>query len=93
MDEDLNMGLPNEQIQLAVRAGLKLGASELQVQRSNHLATLPEPLLIYYEDSEWSLSGLLSELKNKGKLQLGNPKSGHGGLRDWPLKRAFHYKV
>ena len=93
MDEDLNMGLPNEQIQLAVRAGLKLGASELQVQRSNHLATLPEPLLIYYEDSEWSLSGLLSELKNKGKLQLGNPKSGRGGLWDWPLKRAFHYKV
>ena len=75
-----------EQIQLAVRAGLKLGASELQVQRSYHL-------LIYYEDSEWSLSGHLWELKNKGKVQLGNPKSGRGGLRDWPLKRAFHYKV
>ena len=30
-----------EQIQLAVRAGLELGASELQVQRSNHSATLP----------------------------------------------------
>ena len=92
MDEDLNTGLPDEQIQLAVRAGLKLGASQLQVQRSNHLATLP-PLLIYYKDSEWSLSGHLRELKNKGKAQLGNPKSGRGGLRDWPLKRAFHYKI
>ena len=30
-----------EQIQLAVKAGLDLGASELQVQRSNYLATLP----------------------------------------------------
>ena len=30
-----------ELIQLAVRAGLELRASELQVQRSNHLATLP----------------------------------------------------
>ena len=29
-----------EQIQLAVRAGLELGASELQVQRSNRSATL-----------------------------------------------------
>ena len=27
--------------QLVVRAGLELGASELQVQRSNHAATLP----------------------------------------------------
>ena len=27
--------------QLVVRAGLELGASELQVQRSNHSATLP----------------------------------------------------
>ena len=32
-----------EQIQLALRAGLKLGASELQVQGSNHSATLPPP--------------------------------------------------
>ena len=31
----------NESMQLAVRAGLELGASELQVQRSNHSATLP----------------------------------------------------
>ena len=30
-----------EQIQLAVRAGLEQGASELQVQRSNQSATLP----------------------------------------------------
>ena len=30
-----------EQIQLQVRAGLEHGASELQVQRSNHSATLP----------------------------------------------------
>ena len=30
-----------EQIQLAVRAGLELGASDLQVQRFNHLAMLP----------------------------------------------------
>ena len=29
-----------EQIQLAVRAGLELGASELQVRRFNHSATL-----------------------------------------------------
>ena len=33
-----------EQIQLAVRAGLELGASELQVQRSNQSATLPSNL-------------------------------------------------
>ena len=30
-----------EQIQLAVRAGLELGVSELQVQHSIHSATLP----------------------------------------------------
>ena len=29
-----------EQIQLAAKAGLELGASESQVQRSNHSATL-----------------------------------------------------
>ena len=32
-----------EQIQLAVRAGRQLGASELQVQRSNRSAMLPLP--------------------------------------------------
>ena len=30
-----------KQIQLAVRAGVELGASELQVRRTNHSATLP----------------------------------------------------
>ena len=29
-------------MQLAVTAGLEFGASELQVQRSNHSATLPD---------------------------------------------------
>ena len=33
--------LTREQIQLAVRAGLELGTSELQVQRSNRSAMLP----------------------------------------------------
>ena len=33
--------LTREQIQLVVRAGLELRASELRVQRSNHSATLP----------------------------------------------------
>ena len=37
--EDLNLGLPR--IQLAVLAGLELGASRLQVQRSNRSSTLP----------------------------------------------------
>ena len=37
-----------EQIQLAVGAGLKLGASELQVQRSNRSATLPKNRLVTY---------------------------------------------
>ena len=31
----------NRQIQLAVRTGLEFGASDFQVQRSNHSATLP----------------------------------------------------
>ena len=46
--QDLNSGLLKglhsdyrEQIQLAVRAGLELGASELQVQCSNRSSTLP----------------------------------------------------
>ena len=30
---------------------------------------------------------------NKGKVQLGNPKSGLGRLREWSFMRAFHYKV
>ena len=37
-----------EQIQLAVRAGLELGASELQVPRANRSATLP--LLEHHEN-------------------------------------------
>ena len=37
-----------EQIQLAVGAGLELGASELQVQRSNRSATLPKNRLVTY---------------------------------------------
>ena len=44
MTEDLSSELPR-QIQLAVRAGLGHGASELQVQRSNHSATLPPAVL------------------------------------------------
>ena len=39
--KDLNSGQYQEQIQLAVRVGLELGVSGLQVQRSNHSATLP----------------------------------------------------
>ena len=35
-----------EQIQLVVRAGLELGASELQVQRSNRSATLRPRILL-----------------------------------------------
>ena len=33
-----------EEIQPAIREGLELGASELQVQRFNHSATLPPPI-------------------------------------------------
>lgn len=36
---------------------------------------------LYEKDSEWSLGGRLRELKNKGKAQLSNPKSGCGRLR------------
>jgi len=34
-----------------------------------------------------TLNGRLGELKNKGKVQLGNPKSSRS------LTGAFHYKV
>ena len=41
-----------EQIQLAVRVGFELGASELQVQRTNNLSTTLPPywdvMVIYY---------------------------------------------
>ena len=40
-----------------------------------------------------TLRGRLRELKNKRKIQLGNPKSGRGRLRERSLTRAFHYKV
>ena len=40
-----------------------------------------------------NLSGHLRELKNKGKVQLGNPKSGHSRLRKRSLTRAFHNKL
>ena len=43
-----------EQIQLAVRAGLELGASGLQVQRFNRSATLPPA-------SDWFRGGALDE--------------------------------
>ena len=46
-----------EQIhQLAVRAGLELGASELQVQRSNHSATLPPNLNTFIDINILSLT-------------------------------------
>ena len=40
-----------------------------------------------------NLSGCLRELKNKGKVQLGNTKSGRSRLRKRSLSRAFHYKL
>ena len=40
-----------------------------------------------------TLSGRLQELKNKGKVWWGNPKSGRCRLREWSLTRAFHYKI
>ena len=40
MAENLNSRDYREQIQLAVRAGLELGAPELHVRRSDHSATL-----------------------------------------------------
>ena len=46
------------------------------------------------QDFEWSLSGRLRELKNKGKVQFGTgPKNGRACLREQSLTRAFHYKV
>ena len=40
-----------------------------------------------------TLSSCFRELKNQGKVQLGNPKSGRGCLQEQSLTRAFHYKV
>ena len=45
-----------EQIQLAVRVGLELGAPELQVQRSNHSATLPPNLNTFIDINILSLT-------------------------------------
>ena len=49
----------------------------------SHMDTAKLNLIVdlYEKDSEWSLSDLLRELKNKGKAQLSNPKSGCGRLR------------
>ena len=47
---------------------------------------------LYEKDSEWSLSGRLRELKNKGKAQLSNPKSGCGRLRYFLITRLSHSK-
>ena len=47
-------------------------------------------VLIYVNKT---LSGRLRELKNKGKVQLGNLKSGRDRLRERSDTRAFHYKV
>ena len=49
----------------------------------SHMDTAKLNLIVdlYEKDSEWSLSGRLRELKNKGKVQLSNPKSGCGRLR------------
>ena len=40
-----------------------------------------------------TLSGRLQELKNKGKVQLGNTKSCRSRLRQRSFTRAFHYQV
>ena len=44
-------------------------------------------------DMNKTLNGRLQELKNKGKVLLGNPKSGRCHFWEWSLMRAFHYKV
>jgi len=46
--------------------------------------------LIYMQRT---LSGRLQELKSKGKVQLGNPKSGRSRLWEQLVVGAFHYKV
>ena len=49
----------HEQIQMAVRAGLELGASKLQVQRSNHSATLPANWFVIDNDYSEEFVSLL----------------------------------
>ena len=39
------------------------------------------------------MSGRLRELKNKGKVQLGNAKSGRSRLQEQSLTRGFYYIV
>ena len=45
---------------------------------------------LYESDREWLLTGRLRELEIKGKVQLGNLKSGRGLLWDRSLTRAFN---
>ena len=40
-----------------------------------------------------TLSGRLREFKNKGKVQLGNPKSGRGHLGDFSLQSLSHRQL
>ena len=40
-----------------------------------------------------TLSGCLQELNNKGKVEMGNLKSGRSHFWEQPLMKAFHYKV
>ena len=40
-----------------------------------------------------TLSGRLREHKNKGKVKLGNPKSGRGRLRDLSLQSLSQFKL
>ena len=47
-------------------------------------------VLIYMNKT---LSGRLRERKNKGKMQVGSPKSGRGRLPERSLTSAFHYNV
>ena len=64
MAKDSNLGLL-EQIQLAVRVGHQLGASDLQVQHSVHSATLP-PVAALYAIINYQFK--TNELKNLEKL-------------------------
>ena len=40
-----------------------------------------------------TLGGCLKEFKNKRKVQLGNPKSGHGRLQEPSVMRGFITKL
>ena len=79
-----------EQIQLAVRAGLELGASELQVQRSKHSATLPlkvEELSNDIKNSiKFGIFGTNRTVRN-GQVSYNGGVNGRGGegggVLDW----------